>query len=350
MDEAVFRSVISGEKRGIEAAINRGFLSACSLGYGAAVRIRNRAFDVGLKRSRNAQVPVISVGNITAGGTGKTPMVAWLVQQLQEHGLRPVILSRGYRSLPGEANDEKLVLDQLCPGVPHLQNPDRVESSRMAVEEQEAQVLVLDDGFQHRRLARDLDVVLIDALNPFGYGYLLPRGLLREPLNGLKRADLIVLTRADQIDDDAKRQIIDRIARIRGAADHAEVAFAPECLTNATGETADLNALTGQPVTAFCGIGNPAAFARTVENCGLQLADGDPLAYPDHYHYRSGDLTHIANLAGEQQTSAIVTTQKDLVKIKRDELGGVPLWAIRIGAKILAGAELIDEQLARVVA
>jgi tetraacyldisaccharide 4'-kinase len=349
MDESAYREIISGDKRGAVPTVARGALAGLSLCYGAAVRLRNRAFDVGLKRIHEAAVPVISVGNITTGGTGKTPMVAWLVHWFQDHGLRPVILSRGYRSLPGEVNDEKLVLDQLCPGVPHLQNPNRVASSRDAIDEHDAQVLILDDGFQHRRLARDLDIVLIDALNPFGYGRLLPRGLLREPLAGLQRADLIVLTRADQIDDNSKRQNIERISEIRGTADHVEVAFSPQCLVNSTGQTADLGSLSGQLVTAFCGIGNPAAFGITVKDCDFQIADGDPLSYPDHYHYRIGDITYITDLAREQETTAIVTTQKDLVKIDQNHLGGVPLWAIQIAAKIVTGADLMNDHLNRIL-
>ena len=349
MDEAAFREIISGDKRGAVPTVTRGALAALSLLYGTAVGLRNRAFDAGLKRIYKAAVPVVSVGNITTGGTGKTPMVAWLVHWFQDHGLRPVILSRGYRSLPGEVNDEKLVLDQLCPGVPHLQNPNRVDSARLAVADHGAQVLILDDGFQHRRLARDLDIVLIDALNPFGYGWLLPRGLLREPLVGLKRAGLTVLTRADQIDDNSKRQIIERISGIRGTADHAEVVFSPQCLVNSTGQTVGLGSLSSQLVTAFCGIGNPDAFGRTAKDCEFQIADGDPLSYPDHYHYRIGDLTDITDLAREQQTTAILTTQKDLVKINQDHLGDVPLWAIQIAAKIVSGADVMDDHLNRIL-
>ena len=275
-------------------------------------------------------------------------MVAWLVHWFQDHGLRPVILSRGYRSLPGEVNDEKLVLDQLCPGVPHLQNPDRVASSQVAVDKHGAQVLILDDGFQHRRLARDLDIVLIDALNPFGYGRLLPRGLLRESLTGLQRASLIVITRADQCTDDEKRRIVDCIAAIRGHEEHAEVAFTPDCLVNSVGETASFASLGDSPVTAFCGIGNPAAFERTITDCGLRIAES-PQVFPDHHHYTIKDIDAVADMAEKNSVAAIVATQKDLVKINRDNLGDVPLWAIRIGAKILTGTDVVNDHLNRIL-
>jgi tetraacyldisaccharide 4'-kinase len=172
---------------------------------------RNRLFDWGWKRTHQADVPVVSVGNITTGGTGKTPLVAFLANWFQDQGQKPAILSRGYRAVDGGPNDEKLVLDLLCPGIMHLQNPDRVASARHAVTAQQVQVLVLDDGFQHRRLARDLDLVLIDATCPWGYGAVLPRGLLREPRSGMKRADLAIITRADQVSEADRRRIQDEI-------------------------------------------------------------------------------------------------------------------------------------------
>ena len=127
-------------------------------------------------------VPVVIIGNITVGGTGKTPFVAWLANWFHDNEVRVTILSRGYRSVSGDVNDEKMVLDQLCPDVPHVQNPNRVEAAITARRDHAAQLLILDDGYQHRRLSRDLDIVLIDAINPWGYGALLPRGLLREPM------------------------------------------------------------------------------------------------------------------------------------------------------------------------
>ncbi|MCA9071397.1 MAG: tetraacyldisaccharide 4'-kinase, partial [Planctomycetaceae bacterium] len=159
MNEAEFRALVSGAKRGVGAALLRAGLRGLSFGYLAGISVRNRLFDWGLKSVHNAEVPVVSVGNITTGGTGKTPMVAFLVNWFREQGVTPAILSRGYRAVDGGANDEKLVLDQLCPGVLHLQDPDRVASAQKAVKEYQGQVLVLDDGFQHRRLGRSLDLV-----------------------------------------------------------------------------------------------------------------------------------------------------------------------------------------------
>src|SRR5262249_14336937 len=155
--------------------------------YGLAVRLRNLCYHLGWKRSYRAPVPVVSVGNLTVGGTGKTPCVEYVARYYREHDLRVAILSRGYggSSRPptpsSGRNDEARVLEENLPDVPHLQGADRVALATVAVEELDSEVLVLDDGFQHRRLARNLDVVLVDTTVPWGYGYLLPRGLLREP-------------------------------------------------------------------------------------------------------------------------------------------------------------------------
>src|SRR5205823_12595962 len=148
-----------------------------------------------------AAVPVVSVGNLTAGGTGKTPCVEYVARVYRQWEVRVAVLSRGYGS-HGGLNDEALVLEENLPDVPHLQGADRAALAAAAVEELESEVLVLDDGFQHRRLARDLDLVLLDATNPWGHGYLLPRGLLRESPKGLKRDGVVMLTRCDQVSGD----------------------------------------------------------------------------------------------------------------------------------------------------
>ena len=185
MNERAFRKLVSGERRGLLAAGCRLGLSLLAAVYGLAVRLRTAGFRFGLSRISRCQVPVISIGNLTAGGTGKTPLVAWLTKWCQSQALQPGLLSRGYRSDADGNNDEKQLLDQFCPGVPHLQQPDRVSAARAAIDRHDCNVLLLDDGFQHRRLHRDLDLVLIDATCPFGYERLLPRGLLREPTSAL---------------------------------------------------------------------------------------------------------------------------------------------------------------------
>jgi len=322
MNPHCHRALISGQRRGLFAACARAGLSVASLFYGTGVRVRNVAFDRGWKTIERAAVPVISLGNLTAGGTGKTPFAAHVAKWFRDRGVRVCFLSRGYGATDGALNDEALVLEQLCPDVPHLQNPDRVASARVAVEELDSQLLILDDGFQHRRLARDLDILLIDALNPWGYGRLLPRGLLREPCFGLRRADLIVITRADQVSSEDVAKIRKQIsgwhalsnAKGVAAPPIIEVAFPPMRLLNATGETTTLDLLRDQPVAAFCGIGHPSAFRQTLGNCGFNVTAFREFA--DHYWYTPADVANLRAWCDAAHVAAVVTTQKDLVKFQ----------------------------------
>src|SRR5262245_21936169 len=173
-------------------------LRVASWPYGLGVRTRNALFDRGWKTVHRAAVPVVSVGNLTLGGTGKTPCVEYVARFYRELGQQVAILSRGYGAEAGR-NDEAMLLEENLPDVPHLQDRDRVAVAERAVEELESEILVLDDGFQHRRLRRDLDIVLIDATRPPTRDHLFPRGTLRESASGLKRAGAILLTRCDQV-------------------------------------------------------------------------------------------------------------------------------------------------------
>ena len=215
MNEAAFLRLVRGETRGALASASRVALGGASSLYGLAVGSRNLAFYLGWKASHRASVPVVSVGNLTLGGTGKTPMVEWIARWYRARGVRVAILSRGYGQ-SGEMNDEGRVLEENLPDVPHLQGADRVDLAGRAVEELESELLVLDDGFQHRRLARDLDVVLLDALDPFGLGRMFPRGLLREPARSLRRAGVVVLSRADLVDRSTRVAIRARAEKAAG--------------------------------------------------------------------------------------------------------------------------------------
>ncbi len=348
MNEADFKALVSGEKRGVAAMLFRGGLRTLSFGYTLAATVRNRLFDAGWKKTHQPGVPVVSVGNITTGGTGKTPMVAFLANWFEEQGVKPAILSRGYRAVDGGANDEKLVLDLLCPGIVHLQNPDRVASATTAVKTHQAQVLILDDGFQHRRLARDLDLLLIDATNPWGYGAVLPRGLLREPLSGMRRADFAILTRADQVPEAELAQIRQVIRKHHPQLEIAEAAFVPTRLVNAEGVTATFEEFQERPIAAFCGIGNPQGFRQTLEDRGLPV-EARFRTFADHHHYGESDLESLGEWVGKEQAAGIFTTQKDLVKIPRTHIAGVPLWAVEIGVKWQAGEELLLDRLIKLL-
>ncbi|HMF13524.1 MAG TPA: tetraacyldisaccharide 4'-kinase [Gemmataceae bacterium] len=338
-----FYDLVSGRSRGVWPSMQRGGLRLIGVPYGWATQLRNRLYDRGWKPQQRTAVPVVSVGNLTLGGTGKTPCVEYVARYYRERELRVAILSRGYGSERGR-NDEALVLEENLPDVPHLQGADRAALAAVAVEELESEVLVLDDGFQHRRLARDLDLVLIDATNPWGHGYLFPRGLLREPASGLRRAGAVLLTRCDQTSEKNRGRIREEVARYAPGAPIAETVHRPLELVAADRRTAPLGRLKDRPVAAFCGIGNPAAFRRTLDDLGAIVADFR--TFPDHHPYARADVEDLRDWARRRATDcAVLTTQKDLVKLPIPQLGGRDLWAVRIGLHVETGQEELDRKL-----
>jgi tetraacyldisaccharide 4'-kinase len=345
-DAAAYLRLIRGQTSGLTAVGARTLLTCAAAGYGAAIALRNGAFESGWLRVHRLGVPVVSVGNLTVGGTGKTPMVEWLARWFRARRTRVVIVSRGYRREHG-LNDEGRVLEENLPDVPHLQDRDRVRAGQVALEELDAELLMLDDGFQHRRLARDLDLVLIDALEPFGLGQLLPRGLLREPLRSLRRADLVILTRADLIGADARAAIQAEAERRAGPLRWVEARHAPLDLIDSEGSRSPLGDLAGQAVAAFCGIGNPEGFRQTLLPLCQELRDFR--VYPDHHGYSAADVASLQCWAGDQKANLVLTTQKDLVKLRTGTLGAAPLRALRIGLEIVAGEDVMDDALARLL-
>ncbi len=343
-----YQALIRGHRRGVLALFLRSGLWLASLGYGLAVVLRNLAFTRGWKKSERVPIPVISVGNLTTGGTGKTPCVEYIARHLRQKELQVAILSRGYGSEQGR-NDEAMVLEENLPDVPHLQGADRVALAQTALEELESEILVLDDGFQHRRLARNLDIVLLDATDPWGQGYLLPRGLLREPRRGIRRANLALLTRCDQVSADTCMQLRDQLRRLAPELPVLETIHQPLDLVNSAQESAALERLQHQSVAGFCGIGNPTAFRRTLEQLGAEVRAFQ--SFPDHHRYNREDVDHLARWARQQsEETLLVCTQKDLVKLRCLHLGNRPLWAVRIGLQAHGGStlQLLDEHLDRV--
>jgi tetraacyldisaccharide 4'-kinase len=337
------RALLAGERRGVGATLERSGLRLAGVPYGWAVAFRNRLFDRGWKTVHSAGVPVVSVGNLTVGGTGKTPCVEYLANRLRQWQRRVAILSRGYGSEQGP-NDEALVLEENLPGIPHLQGADRVALARRAVAELKSDVLVLDDGFQHRRLARDLDLVLLDATEPWGFGYLLPRGLLRESPRALVRAGAVLLTRCDQAIPAVLAAIQREVTRLAPKAPVVLTSHQPSEWTDAEKRKKPLEQLRGKRVAAFCGIGNPEGFRRTLIDLGMTI--GAFRCFADHHDYTRADLKDLCNWANKQATEGIVvTTQKDLVKLRLTRLGECELWALRIQLRIHAGQDALDRKL-----
>jgi tetraacyldisaccharide 4'-kinase len=300
-----------------------------------------------MKRSHRAAVPVISVGNITLGGTGKTPMVEWIARWYRRRGVRVTLISRGYGHAGG-INDEGLVLEENLPDVPHLQDPDRVKLAAIATLELDTELIILDDGFQHRRLARDLDLVMLDALDPFGLGKLFPRGLLREPIRSLRRASAVVLSRADLLDPSQRELIRRTVERTAPSLPFIETRHAPLDLIDGEGHVYPLEELAGKEIAAFCGIGNPEGFRRTLVPLCRHVSDLK--VFPDHHPYDAGDVRFLTDWATRLGANLALTTQKDLVKLRTATLGPVPLRALRIGLEIMEGLETLERILEPLIA
>ena len=350
-----FHALIRGERRGPLATLARLGLRTASWPYGLGVWWRNRRYDRGGRTIHRAAVPVVSVGNLTLGGTGKTPCVEYVARLYRDLGVQVAILSRGYGSEQGR-NDEAMVLEENLPDVPHLQDPDRVAAAGRVVEELESELLVLDDGFQHRRLHRDLDMVLIDATCPPNRDALFPRGTLREPASSLRRAGAILLTRCDQVEpaavDELRGWLSERFPNTPVAtSDHRPVELIrtgePGNGTGEPGNGSSPEILRDCEVAGFCGIGNPAAFRQTLSAMGATVVAFR--SFPDHHPYTLADVDDLRSWANTLPADAVIaTTQKDWVKLRMPDLAGRPLWAVRIGLAIRDGREAFEDALRRV--
>lgn len=360
MNQESYRKLISGQKAGLGAALLRLVLGFAAGGYSIAVRARNFLYSAGWLKAHRADAAVISVGNITVGGTGKTPLVIWLCKEIisdsrfQIPNCQCAILTRGYKATKNSKlktqnySDEPAILAESCPGVKVIVNPDRVAGAAEAVSKFGANTLIMDDGFQHRRLARDIDIVTIDATQPFGYGKMLPAGLLREPVASLKRTDAVVITRCDQIAETELSEIERKLQTINPNMIIARSIHAPTSVKSMDNKEISLEHLKDKKIFAFCGIGNPGAFLNTIKTIGSELAGSK--VYNDHHHYTDSCLANIYEQAKHLKADLILTTQKDWTKIISDFESLLPLAYIGIEIKFLAGEDklrgLIEKTLA----
>ena len=335
------------------------FLTGCALLYAPIVRGRNLLYDLGLKKSYRLGVPTVSLGNLTMGGTGKTPAAAALLRAALERGIRPALLSRGYRASNGAGagkdapnrygrrNDEGAELALEFPDVPHYQAPDRVGAGRALLADfPETELVILDDGFQHRRLARDVNLVLIDALDPFGGG-LFPAGLAREPIAALRRADGVILNRADLVDEPSRRRIEAEVRRYAPDVLWGEASVRPVSLLRRTPDGWDAAPLSllkeesGKVWVPFCGIGNPDGFFKMLRAEGIKTASG--ISFPDHTAPGKGGIRRLAAAAPE--AAGFLTTVKDLVKLPAGEIAGRPVWGVKTELRFLNGNLFFDKAL-----
>lgn len=305
--------VVSGARRGPAAGAARAALRALSGLYSSASSARRFLYKRNLLRTRSCPLPVISVGNITAGGTGKTPFVEHLSRGLFSRKRKVAVVMRGYGG-----DEADLLRANLGPDVPVIESPNRYRGALRA-KELGAEVVLLDDGFQHLAVARDLDVVLVDATLPFGFGKLLPAGLLRERPEALGRAGAVVITRADLPAPEELACLRRELDRLAPGAVRAEAVYAPKGLvpivTGGKGTPGSLAHPGGQKVAAFCGIGNPHGFGRVLRKIGM----GPVIAsrFPDHHRYAPKELAAFQEEALSRGAELVVTTQKDAVRLPR---------------------------------
>ena len=392
LNQEIHRKLISGQSTGASVAVLRLFLGIASRFYSIVSGLRNLLYSKGVLKTYHANAVVISIGNITAGGTGKTPLVIWLCRFLQNKNIPCAILTRGYKTHAekratsistghlavehrASRTDEPAILTKSCPEAKVIINPDRVAGAAEAVNPVRnsigvkgeqcgevsngvnkfgAKALIMDDGFQHRRLGRDLDIVAIDAMCPFGYGKLLPAGLLREAVAGLTRADAVVITRCDQTTEAQLGRLEEKLRLANPDMMIARAIHKPVCAKSAGNEEIGIDELKNKKIFAFCGIGNPNAFFRTIKGLGANLAGSK--IYNDHYHYTDNCLADIYEQARYMKADLILTTQKDWTRIISDCQSPIVncqdiLWVyLVIELKFIAGEDKLKQLIENTLA
>lgn len=366
--ETFVLEVIFEQRKGKRAAIMRGFLFALSKVFEGAVKLRRFLYNVRILRDSTLGVQVIAIGNLTVGGTGKTPVVEKFARELQDQGRQVAILSRGYRSKPPPlrkrlmnkllfredrtpprivsdgksllldsetAGDEPYMLASNLKDVVVLVDKDRVKSGRYAIEKFGCDTLLLDDGFQYWKLrGRRRDIVLIDCQQPFGNERMLPRGTLREPPSHLARASTIFITKSDG-KTDALRE---RIAEQNPNAPVIECIHHPMYFEDVfTGERMGIEYLAGKRVASLSGIAQPESFEKSLESIGAELVYSKRFA--DHHRFTQQEVINAINRSKKRQAQLIITTQKDAVRFPKIDRRDIPILFMRVEIKILKGAK-----------
>jgi tetraacyldisaccharide 4'-kinase len=309
----------------------RGVLSCLAYAYSAGLKVYLFPYRIGVRKQTALVCPVVSVGNLTVGGTGKTPMTRLVCEIFAQNGLKPCVLSRGYKGKnefgaaivstesrvelnASEAGDEAYMLARALPGVPVVVGKDRRKTGALAWDRFKPDVIVLDDGMQFYQLHRDLDIVMIDGMRPFDNGWTFPRGLLREPPSHLGRAGCVVITNADKVTDQASDALADGVQRLAGRAHVTKARYEARALRPADG-TADLpiSWMNGKKVATFCALGHPEAFEKQVADCGADIVHS--ARRDDHVKPTIADLNAMIQNALERGAEAVIISEKDSVKL-----------------------------------
>ncbi len=303
-------------------------------------------YSSGIFNSRRLPRPVISIGNITAGGGGKTPLTMWLAEKLMASGARVAVLTRGYGRLhgglrlvePGDSwqnvGDEPALMASKIGGLTVAVSKHRFKAAARVLEKYEVDLFLLDDGFQHYALKRDLDIIVVDGQKRFGSGRILPAGILREPVSSLKKADLIVVTRAQRIDPEFERYLEGYTAAPIYWADYRPMELTPV----EPAEPASRMEIPGGPFVAFCGIAGPEGFEDTLARAGIEVSE--LLVFPDHHPYSIPDMDTIMETAVKRQAAGLVTTEKDAVRLPRRKFS-LPVYTLPIKPAIKGEEEIL---------
>lgn len=344
------------------------FLRSMSYLYEFGVCFKLSLYKSGIKKPERLPCCVISIGNITVGGTGKTPTAQKMAGIIKDLGYRVVILNRGYRSHWGkdigvvsdgekiymtayEAGDEAYLMAKTLPGIPVIIGKNRAITGKYAVEKMQAEVIIMDDGYQHWQLERDLDIVLVDTLNMFGNGCVLPRGTLREPLENLDRGDLFLFTKTDQSSALSRVQLRKTIAKYNSRAPIIESIHHPKNFVEIADwykgiaqSYKDLSELQGKDVMVFSAIGNPSSFEQTLSSIGLNILEA--VRYPDHHDYGMLEMQYIGDLAKKKNAVAMITTAKDAVKIPTEYIYSdrkIPLYILNMEIQVTDGMDKLRD-------
>ncbi len=376
--EFIILAVISDRLHGVGPSFLRFILKSLSRLYSFIMNVRLALYEHLLLRSKTLGCQVISIGNLTVGGTGKTPVVEVFARALQKNGRKVAILSRGYRKVESPATEkfknlltfktpkqqlprvvsdgERLLLDSdmggdepymLASNLPNvcvIVDKDRVKSGRYAIQKLGCDTLILDDGFQYLRLKHRVDIVLVDRTNPFDNGYVLPRGLLRESVRHLSRATFIFITKST---GDGSPELRQQIRTLNDKAEIAECRHTPRHFQDVfTGERKPLDFLQGQKVAAISGIAAPRGFEESIERLGGHLVHRK--RFVDHHRYTQQEILDMINASRDNGATAIVTTEKDAVRFPWIERRDIPLYFLRVEIELLSGEEDFNALISRI--
>jgi len=360
MKKSFFTEIIYGKRNDFLSALFMIPFFYLSLLYRLLLVFWNSLYSLGILKVRGLSCKVISVGNITLGGSGKTPFVVYLAERLRDKGYRVAVLSRGYKRKkgrgvdivsdgervllnPDESGDEPYMLAQRLKGIPVIVGKNRYEAGRTAIEKFHTDILVLDDGFQHLPLKRDVDILLFDATQPFSTFRIFPAGVLREPLSAINRADIIIFTRchhgyASEAGGSAT-SLRDDLPLYHSFMEPVELFDLNENIKK------DIACLANKKILAFCGIGNPESFRSTLLSLNADIRGF--LVFPDHHSFSKEDMEKIHRLSFERNIDMVVTTEKDGIRLLKELPAGFPLWELRIRLSVKEDHVLENDILKR---